>query len=255
MKVVLFCGGLGMRLREYSETIPKPMVNIGQQPILWYLMKYYAHYGFTDFVLCLGYRGDAIKSFFLNYNECLTNDFVMSAGSGDIHLYNSDIQNWTITFVDTGQHTNIGQRLNAVRKHLDGEEYFLANYSDGLSDLPLDQYIEFFKKQNKIASFVGVHPHQSFHIIQADGDNLVTEIRRVDDSVRINGGFFIFKNELFDHMEEGEELLNGVFQRLASKKQLVTYLHDGFWKCMDTFKDKQQLDEMFTRGDTPWVVW
>src|SRR5262245_7456361 len=141
MKVVLFCGGLGTRLREHSETVPKPMVNIGYRPIIWNLMKYYAYYGHTDFVLCLGYRGDVIKQYFLNYDECLSNDCVLSRGGQTLHVFNRDIEDWTITFVDTGLHTNIGQRLKAVEPYLDGEEMFLANYSDGLADLPLPEYL------------------------------------------------------------------------------------------------------------------
>ena len=149
MKVVLFCGGLGMRLREYSETIPKPMVNIGYRPILWHVMKYYAHYGHKDFILCLGYRADAIKNYFLNYNECASNDFVLSGGGKKLQLFNSDIHDWRITFADTGINSNIGQRLKAVEKYLEGEEEFLANYSDGLTDMPLPQQLEHFHQSGQ----------------------------------------------------------------------------------------------------------
>src|SRR5262245_15278083 len=158
MKVVLFCGGYGMRLREYSEQIPKPMVLIGYRPIIWHLMKYYAHYGHKDFILCLGYKGDAFKSYFLNYNECLSNDFIFSQGGKDMHLLGSDIQDWQITFVDTGASRNIGQRLKAVEKYLDGEEEFLANYTDGLSDLHLPEYIDYFHERRRVACFLCVKP-------------------------------------------------------------------------------------------------
>jgi glucose-1-phosphate cytidylyltransferase len=255
MKVVLFCGGLGMRLREYSETIPKPMVRIGNQPMLWYLMKYYAHYGHTDFVICLGHRGDVIKEFFLNYSEYISNDFTMSRGGTEIKLFNSDIQDWTITFVDTGQHANIGQRLKAVEPYLKNEEIFMANYADGLSDLPLDEYLEFFKEQDKTACFVAVRPTHTFHIINMDGNHIVTDVRHVEKSVRINGGFFIFKRQILDHIKPGEELVDEPFQRLIEKRELIGYEYDGFWECMDTFKDKQAFDEMFARGYTPWAVW
>ena len=153
MKVVLFCGGLGTRLKEYSETIPKPMIDIGYRPIMWHLMRYYAHYGHNEFILCLGYRGDVIKNYFLNYNEALSNDFVMKKGGREIHLYNNDIEDWTISFVDTGLNSNIGQRLKAVEPYLEGEEVFMANYTDGLSDLCLPEYIDHFYRQNKVASF------------------------------------------------------------------------------------------------------
>ncbi|MGC1492550.1 MAG: sugar phosphate nucleotidyltransferase, partial [Candidatus Acidiferrum sp.] len=147
MKVVLFCGGLGMRLREYAENTPKPMVPIGYRPILWHVMKYYAHYGHRDFILCLGYRADAIKHYFLNYDECLSNDFTLSLGGKHLELFHSDIHDWNITFADTGVNANIGMRLKSVEKYLEGEEMFLANYSDGLIDLPLPNFIESFQKQ------------------------------------------------------------------------------------------------------------
>src|SRR3972149_5676789 len=165
MKVVLFCGGLGMRLREYSETIPKPMVNIGYRPILWHVMKYYAHCGHKDFILCLGHGADVIKNYFLNYNECLSNDFVLSQGGRRLKLLNSDIQDWKITFVDTGATSNIGQRLKAVEKHLNGETVFMANYSDGLTDLPLSKHIDHFHQHDRLATFLWVKPNVSFHFI------------------------------------------------------------------------------------------
>src|SRR5690242_16309505 len=146
MKVILFCGGLGMRMREYSEVVPKPLVPIGYRPILWYVMKYYAHFGHKDFILCLGHKADAIKKYFLEYDECVTNDFVLSAGGKNLELLNRDIDDWNITFVDTGLLSNIGQRLKAVQKHLQHEEMFLANYTDGLSDAPLPSVIQSFKQ-------------------------------------------------------------------------------------------------------------
>src|SRR5258707_10848301 len=178
MKVVIFCGGYGMRLREYSEEVPKPMVPIGYRPVLWHLMKYYAHYGHKDFILCLGYRADAVKNYFLNYNECISNDFVLSGGGKSLELFNSDIHDWRITFADTGIDSNIGQRLKAVEKYLEGEEEFLANYSDGLTDLRLDEQIDHFHQQNKIASFLCVRPNLTYHtvaITQGEG-GLVRDI-------------------------------------------------------------------------------
>jgi glucose-1-phosphate cytidylyltransferase len=256
MKVVLFCGGLGMRLREYSENIPKPMVNIGYRPILWHIMKYYAHYGHKDFILCLGYGADVIKNYFLNYNECLSNNFVLSNGGKDLKLLNSDIHNWTITFVDTGLNSNIGQRLKLVEKYLQGEEVFLANYADGLTDLPLQGYGDFFFNRNKIACFISVKPNQSFHIVTLKKDEEVAEIQHASRSeIWVNGGYFIFKREIFNYIHDGEELVNEPFQRLIQMGQLVTYRYDGFWVGMDTFKDKQLLDDMYSRGETPWEVW
>jgi glucose-1-phosphate cytidylyltransferase len=256
MKVVLFCGGFGTRLRDYSESIPKPMVNIGYRPIIWHIMKYYAHYGYKDFILCLGYKADVVKNYFLNYDECLSNDFVLSGGGKQLLMLNSDIQDWKITFVDTGLTSNIGQRFKAVEKHLAGEEMFLANYSDGLTDLPLDRYINNFIKQDKIASFLSVKPNQTFHVVSAQEDNLVTSIQPVTNSdFRINGGFFAFKKEIFNFINDGEELVVEPFQRLIEKQELIAYEHNGFWACMDTFKEKQTLDEMFSQGKAVWQVW
>lgn len=256
MKVVLFCGGLGTRLREYSETIPKPMAEIGFRPIIWHLMKYYAHYGHRDFILCLGYRGDYIKRYFLDYDECLSNDFVLSQGGRKVQLFNSDISDWTITFVDTGQNANIGQRLKAVERHLDGDEMFMANYADGLSDLNLDDYLAYFRRQDKTAAFLSVRPSQSFHRVAYDDDGVVQDISPIDDGdFWINGGYFIFRREIFDYMRTGEELVVEPFKRLIAYRQLVTYRNPGFWACMDTFKEKKMFDDMYASGQMPWVVW
>ena len=255
MKVVLFCGGLGMRLKDYSENIPKPLVTIGYRPILWHVMKYYAHYGHKDFILCLGYKADAIKSYFLNYNECLTNDFVLSDGGKNLHLLNSDIHDWRITFVDTGINSNIGQRLKAVEPYLKKEEVFMANYVDGLTDLPLAEYMDYFLQGNRIGSFLCVKPTQSFHVVSLEGDT-VSDIQHVTHAgVRMNGGYFIFRRNIFEYMRDGEELVVEPFRRLIQARQLLGYKYDGFWACMDTFKEKQQLEDLYTRGDAPWEVW
>jgi glucose-1-phosphate cytidylyltransferase len=256
MKVVLFCGGLGTRLREHSDTIPKPLVNIGYRPILWYLMKYYAHYDHNEFILCLGYRGDLIKEFFLSYNECVSNDFRMTNGGKSIELYNRDIDDWKISFVDTGLHSNIGQRLKAVAHLLQDEEMFLANYSDGLSDLPLGDYIEGCKASNAVATFLSVRPSQSFHSVQVDDEGYVRDFRHVcDTDFRINGGFFVLRKEIFSYIRDGEELVEEPFRRLIGERRLMAHRYDGFWAAMDTFKDKTNFDSMHSRGETPWAVW
>jgi glucose-1-phosphate cytidylyltransferase len=257
MKVVLFCGGLGTRLREHSETIPKPMVNIGYRPIIWHLMKYYSHFGHNDFILCLGYRGDVIKQYFLDYDECLSNDFALSKGGKDIHVFNSDIHDWKITFVDTGLHANLGQRLKAVERYLgDDDDVFMANYTDGLTDLHLPTYLAEFRRRNVVASFVSVRPTYSFHMVDVDDAGLVRTIKDArDGGLWINGGFFVFKRAIFDAMQAGEELVEQPFRRLIPHKQLLAYRYGGFWACMDTFKDKQRFDDMDARGETPWQVW
>jgi glucose-1-phosphate cytidylyltransferase len=256
MKVVLFCGGLGTRLREHSETMPKPLVGIGFRPVLWHLMRYYAHYGHKDFILCLGYRGDLIREYFLKYDECLTNDFTLRNGAKTVELHSSDIKDWSITFVDTGLHSNIGQRLLRVRKYLEGEREFLANYSDGLSDVPLDEVIDGFRRNKAVASFVSVLSGHSFHAVESDSDGFVTHVGPVrHDGFVINGGYFVFRDSIFDYISEGEELVEQPFARLTEERLLWTYKYAGFWQPMDTFKDKITLDRMEARGQSPWKVW
>ena len=257
MKVVLFCGGLGMRLRDFSETVPKPMVPVGYRPILWHVMRYYAHFGHKDFILCLGHKADSIKKYFLEYDETISNDFVLSEGGRKVDLLASDIHDWKITFVDTGLSSNIGMRLRAVQSYLNEEEMFLANYSDGLSDLPLPTMIEFIKRQPEaVACFAGIAPYASYHLVTLKEDGLVQNIRHVKDcGMRINGGYFVLRREIFDWMRPGEELVQEPFQRLAAAGKLLSYAYDGFWACMDTFKDKQLLEDLYARGQVPWEVW
>jgi glucose-1-phosphate cytidylyltransferase len=256
MKVVLFCGGLGMRIREAGENVPKPLVTIGYRPILWHVMKYYAHFGHKDFVLCLGYRGDMIKDYFLNYSETLSNDFVLSEGGKKLELMASDIQDWKITFVETGLHSNIGQRLKAVERIVGEEPEFLANYSDGLSNLPLPRQLEQFRSQNAIATFASVKPNLSYHMVTTGADGRVTAIEDIQRTpIRINGGFFNFRREIFEHIRAGEELVREPFHRLVRAGQLSAYESDDFWMSMDTFKDRQQLEEIYSRGNAPWEVW
>jgi len=239
MKVVLFCGGLGLRLRDYADHIPKPMVAIGYRPILWHVMKYFAHFGHQDFILCLGYRGDLIKQYFLNYDECLSNDFVFSKGGKHLELANSDIHDWNITFADTGLRSNIGERLLAVKKYVANEEAFLANYSDGLTDLDLPSYLDFARQRDKIATFVSVKPNLSYHVAKTNPDGLVTGIEEVKQSgIRINAGFFVFKRNIFSYMEPGNELVIEPFQRLIRDRQLAAYEYDGFF-CRDGYVQRQ----------------
>lgn len=256
MKVVLFCGGMGMRMREFSDQIPKPMVPIGYRPVLWHLMRFYAHYGHKDFILCLGYRADVIKDYFLNYKEWVSNDFVLSQGGQQLDLLKRDIDDWRITFVDTGVHANIGERLLAVREHLAGEEAFMANYADGLSDVHLPTLVDHFRRQDRVATFLCVRPSATFHIVSLNDDHTVDSIQESGRSdLWINGGFFVFKQEIFDYIEEGEELVYEPFDRLIKAGELTGFRHEGFWAGMDTFKDRQLLDDMYTQGEARWEVW
>ncbi len=256
MKVVLFCGGLGMRLRDFSEAVPKPMVPVGYRPILWHVMRYYAHHGHKDFILCLGYRADVIKQYFLKYDETISNDFVMSEGGKKVELLASDIQDWNITFVDTGLSSNVGMRLRAVQPLLEGEEMFLANYADGLTDLPLPSMIDYFRATDAAACFVAVAPTQTFHLVRIEEGGRVNSIQHVKDvGMRVNGGFFVFRPQVFEYLRPGEELVEEPFRRMAAEGKLLAYPHDGFWACMDTFKDKMLLEDLYSRGEVPWEVW
>ncbi len=256
MKVVLFCGGLGTRLRDYSDQIPKPLVEVGARPILWHLMRYYAHYGHTEFILCLGHGAQSIKDYFRNYDECRTNDFIMSSGGREIELLGSDIQDWKITFIDTGSGSLIGERLRQARPFLDEDEYFMANYADGLSDLPLDEYIARFLARDKTACFITTPAPHTFHIVHSDENDYVTGLEHVSRSpVRVNAGFFLFRNSIFDVIEPGEELVLEPFKRLIGRGELLATPYNGFWRNMDTFKDKLHLDEIEATGNAPWKVW
>ncbi len=256
MKVVLFCGGLGTRLGELTEDVPKPMVKIGYRPILWHIMKYYAHYGHNEFILCLGYKADKIKDYFLNYNECISNDFTMLNGGKDLRLENCDIVNWKITFVDTGLRSNIGQRLKAVERYVEGDEMFLANYSDGLTNLYLPAMIDFFAKSGKTACLLCVRPSQSFHVVSMNkGSSLISDLRYVADTdITINGGYFVFRREIFQYLNNKDELVERPFRRLMEEDQLIGYKYDAYW-CMDTFKEHQELTDMYNSGNAPWEVW
>ena len=224
--------------------------------MLWNVMKYYAHFGHTDFILCLGYKGDYIKRYFVEYDEYISNNFVLNGGGDHIKLLNSDLDDWSITFVDTGMTSNIGERLMKVKPYLEGEELFLANYTDGLTDMPLDDMVECFKKLNKVGSFMAYQPTQSFHVVNLADDGNVNSISPIGDSgLRVNAGYFIFKQEIFNYIKKGEELVIEPFQRLIKEKKLYGYKYDGFWTALDTFKDKQLVDDLYSKGETPWRVW
>jgi glucose-1-phosphate cytidylyltransferase len=253
VKVVLFCGGLGVRMGEETQRIPKPMITVGSRPILWHIMKYYAAWGHREFVLCLGYRGESIKEYFLGYNEALSNDFVLSNGGRDVELLGSDISDWTITFVDTGAHATIGERLAAVAPHLGQDEYFLATYGDGLTDAPLDRMIDRLATSARTALFLSVRPVFNAHVVSVDDDGVVRSIEDMQQgNVWINGGFFVFRRHVFDYLQPGEELVEEPFRRLIEKGELIAYRYEGFWEPMDTIKDKQRLDALADSGNPPW---
>jgi glucose-1-phosphate cytidylyltransferase len=257
MKVVLFCGGAGMRLRGYSEDVPKPMVTIGARPVLWHVMKYYAHFGHKDFILCLGYKANVIKDYFLEYQESVSNDFVLSEGGRKLQFMQRDIDDWKITFVDTGLRSTIADRLRLVEPYLGGDEIFLANYSDGLTDFPLPTMIEEFRRRDGHACFLSVQPRSSsLDTVTLTDDGSVHEIKCMKDAnIWVNGGYFVLRREIFRYIMPGEELVYEPFSRLVTERKVWSHRYDGFWQCMDTFRDKQILDELEASGEAPWRVW
>lgn len=253
MKVVLFCGGLGTRIREYSESIPKPMIPVGSQPILWHIMQYYSSYGHRDFTLCLGYKASSVKEFFLNYRNEVFSDCVVSGNGKQVELIGRPMDDWRVAMVDTGIWRNIGERLWAVRDQVKDEEMFFANYSDGLSDVDLDAMLADFKASGKIACFLAVRPPLTFHFVDIAEDKHVRGMQSAERTeLWINGGYFIFRREIFDYMRQGEELVVEPFARLIKENQLLAYKHNSFWRAMDTLRDRQVLEEMVEQGRMPW---
>lgn len=255
MKVVLFCGGLGTRIRDYSDSVPKPMIPVGNQPILLHLMQYYSRYGHRDFILCLGYKANVIKDYFLNVQPSAFSDCVISNFGKTVELLGESPPDWRITMVDTGVWRNIGQRLMAVKHLVEDEEYFLANYSDGLTDAPLPEIIERLKKSGKVGCFVAIRPPFNFHLAEFDQGGTVQRIRsNLESDIWINGGYFVFSRKIFDYMKDGEELVLEPFNRLIKDELLLAYKHEGFWRAMDTMQDRRVLEDMVEKGDMPWRV-
>lgn len=255
MKVVLFCGGQGLRMRDVTNDVPKPMVPLGNRPLLWHLMKYYAHWGHTDFILCLGYKGAAIKEYFVEYDEWLSNDFVLSNGGRRVELLHRDLESWRITFVDTGPNANVGERLLAVRPFVENEPVFLANYSDGLTDCPLPDIIERLDATDTTAVCMAARSNLSFHFVHHAPNGLVTSVDPAKADNWINAGFFAFRNDIFNYMRPGEDLIVELFDRLIAAGKLAALPYEGFWRCCDTFKDLQTLEGLLARGPAPWEVW
>jgi glucose-1-phosphate cytidylyltransferase len=256
MKVVLFCGGLGMRMRADNQSLPKPMTPIGSRPVLWHVMRYYAHFGHKDFILCLGHGAQAVKDYFLNYRETTSNDFVLRQGGEDIEMLSSDISEWTISFIDTGVDTAIGERLRRVRPYLEGDEVFLANYGDVLTDAPMDDLIEEFINTDAVGQLLAVKPQDSFHVVDIQGGSVVTGLTPVADmAMRINGGYFVLRQGIFDYLYEGEDLVMDACIRAAKEGRMRAACYDGFWAPMDTLKERSALEAQYRRGNSPWALW
>lgn len=230
------------------------MITVGGRPILWHIMKWYASWGFDEFILCLGYKAEIIKQYFLEYNEALSNDFVLSNGGLDVQLLGTDISNWRITFVDTGAKSTIAERLLTVAPYLANVPYFLATYGDGLTDVPLLDMIGRLRSAGKTAMFLSVRPLLGLHVVEAGADGVVTSVEDIQQaSVWINGGFFVFRRDVLEYVNPGEELVDEPFRRLIDKSELLAYPYEGFWEPMDTLKDKQRLDALAESGRAPWA--
>jgi glucose-1-phosphate cytidylyltransferase len=256
LKVVIFCGGFGVRMGEETQRIPKPMARIGNRPILWHIMRYYADWGHREFILCLGYKGDSIKEYFLTHNEALTSDFVLERRGKEtrVELLEKDPVDWRITFADTGLRLKIGERLKAVERFIGDDEVFLATYGDGLTDLQLPRMIEAFYERDKMAMFLSVKPQFNAHVVESGPDGTVTNVEHLGAAgVRINGGFFVFKREILDWIEPGDELVEETFDRLIPKREVTAYVYDGFFMPMDTMKDRQNLEALHESGNAPWI--
>jgi glucose-1-phosphate cytidylyltransferase len=256
MKVVLFCGGLGLRMRSSDDSLPKPMVPIGHRPVLWHVMRYYAHFGHTDFILCLGYGARAVKDYFLDYHETHSNDFVLTKGGEHIELLGSDISEWSITFIDTGVDTAIGERLRRVRRYIDDDEIFLANYGDVLTDAPMNDAIDDVAASDVAGSLLAVPPQDSFHVVDINSESRVTAFTPAAEmNMRINGGYFVLKQDIFDYLNEGEDLVMDACVRAADDGRMLAIKYDGFWAAMDTLKERSWLEELYRTGRSPWAVW
>ena len=257
MKVVLFCGGLGMRMREGPASAPKPMNMIGDRPLLWHVMRYYAHFGHTEFILCLGYGASVVKDYFVHYDETQSNDFTLVAGGRNIEMHSTDITDWNISFIDTGLHSTIGERLMRVRALVDKEDMFLANYADTLTDAPLDQLVDRFRRAPEaVASMLAVPPVSTHHVVEIADTGEVTGVRAVAELMQYeNGGYFVMRPSIFDVLRDGEDMVPTAFDRLVPQRRLLAHRYGGFWRAADTFKDRAELEDMFHRGQCPWMLW
>lgn len=258
MKVVILCGGFGTRIRDVAENIPKPMIPIGRYPILWHIMKHYASYGHKQFVLCLGYKGQVIKDFFLNY-EAHTKDFTIVLGrGGSLRFHTSHEEtDWEVTLVETGLNSMTGARVRKIEKYVRDEEQFMLTYGDGVGDIDLDNLVAYHASHGKLLTVTGVRPPGRFGELKADADGTITEFNEKPQAIagRISGGFFVCRRELFEYLEERDDLVFEVepMHRLVVDRQLCVYEHDGFWQPMDTSREYQLLNSMYAEGNAPWI--
>jgi glucose-1-phosphate cytidylyltransferase len=258
VKVIILCGGKGTRLKEHTESIPKPLIDIGGRPILWHIMKIYAAHGFDDFILCLGHRGQAVKEYFMEYLSWRHHDFCLdlSAEEPQVRLVNHDRENWRITFADTGEDTNTGGRIKRVAPLLADEDSFMVTYGDGVADIDIKKLVEFHQGHGRIGTITVVNPPSQFGVLDLAPDGRVSRFREKPILNQwINGGFFVFRRDFLDRLRGDDVLERAPLERLAGDGQLVAFRHTTYWACMDTYKDTVQLNEQWTEGKAPWKVW
>ncbi|MFH1786620.1 MAG: glucose-1-phosphate cytidylyltransferase [archaeon] len=253
LQAVILCGGKGTRLREETEYKPKPMVPIGGMPILWHIMKTYSNYGVRRFVLCLGYKGEMIKEYFMNFGW-MSNDFSLKTQSKMEYVTHKDLEDWEIVFADTGIETPTGGRIKKIEKHIDGDNFF-ATYGDGVSNINITTLRDHHVKMGKIGTLTAVHPTSQFGVVELENGLVKSFKQKPRLEGIINGGFFAFKTDFFDYVKEESVLEEDPLLSLVKKRQLAAYHHTDFWHCMDTFKDVTALNQMWDSGNRPWVVW
>jgi len=253
--VVILCGGMGTRLREETEYKPKPMVEIGGKPVLWHIMKLYSHFGFRRFILCLGYKGNVIKDFFLNY-EAMSNDFTISLGKKNNLAYESNHteQDFNVTLVNTGLKTMTGGRVKRIEKFIETET-FMVTYGDGLANVKINDLVSFHKKHGKIATLTATRPPSRYGIIELMENDQVKQFREKVQTEWINGGFLVFNRRVFDYLDSDCILERDPMEKLAEEKQLMAYRHEGFWIGMDTYREYEMLNDIWETGNVPWKVW
>jgi len=245
-----------MRMRDGVSSGPKPMAMVGERPLLWHVMRYYAYFGHTDFVLCLGYGASYVKDFFLHYDETRSNDFVLEKGATEVKLFSRDISDWRITFVDTGLTSPIGERLRRVRRFVEDQEIFMANYADVLTNAPLPDIISRFEASTAVAGLLAVPPQSSHHVVDIGDDGFITQVTPMRDLRQWeNGGYFVLRPEVFEYLNEGEDLIEDAIMRLVPAGRVLAYPYKGYWSPADTVKERAQLEEMYQRGHCPWMIW
>ena len=255
MKVAILAGGAGTRLAEETEVKPKPMVEIGGKPILWHIMRHYAHYGHKDFYIALGYKGELIKKYMVDYCS-LSNNLTVDFSSREISMHKGEDLDWTVHLVDTGQHTNTGGRIKQLRPHINGDTFMLT-WGDGVSDIDLDALLAFHRSHGKLATLTAVRPPARFGHMEFDGDRVASFSEKPQAAEGwINGAFFVLEPAVFDYIEgDNTQWERGPMERLAAEGQLMAYRHTSFWQCMDTLRDKKLLQGLWDGGAPPWRVW